>query len=211
MMVLAFVILLITIILFVSGKLRSDMVALLSMLALFLTGIIDTREALGGFADNSVILIAALFVVGEGVSRSGIATWLGHQIVQRSGSSQDRLLLLIMFGTIILTIFVGNPGSVAMMIPVVVVAAWGLRSVPSKFLLPVAITANIAGALTLISSPTNIIISETLADAGQRPLGFFEITLAVQFNLGPAIFLITGTKTDVFEASRKASTGNKTG
>ena len=108
MMILVFIILLITIILFVWGKLRPDMVALLSMLALFLTGVIDTREALGGFSDNTVILIAVLFVVGEGVSRSGIATWLGHQIVQRSAGNQNRLLLLIMIGTAILSAFISN-------------------------------------------------------------------------------------------------------
>ena len=176
-MILVFVILIITILLFVSGKLRPDMVALLSMLALFLTGIVDTREALGGFADNTVILIAVLFVVGEGVSRSGIATWLGSQIVQRSGSSQDRLLLLIMLGTAVLSAFISNTGTVAIMIPVVVAAAWGMKSVPSKFLLPVAIAANVAGALTLISTSTNIIVSDTLENAGQRPFGFFEFTL----------------------------------
>lgn len=177
MMILVFVILLITIILFVWGKLRPDMVALLSMLALFVTGVIDTREAIGGFADNTVILIAVLFVVGEGISRSGVATWLGHRIVQQSGSSQDRLLLLIMIGTALLSAFISNTGTVAMMIPVVVAAAWGMKSVPSKFLLPVALAANIAGALTLISTATNIIVSDTLVAAGQRPFGFFEFTL----------------------------------
>ena len=177
MMILVFIILLITILLFVWGKLRPDMVALLSMLALFLTGVIDTREALGGFADNTVILIAVLFVVGEGISRSGIATWLGHQIVKQAGSSQDRLLLLIMIGTAVLSAFISNTGTVAMMIPVVVAAAWSMKSVPSKFLLPVAIAANIAGALTLISTSTNIIVSDTLMAAGQRPFGFFELTL----------------------------------
>lgn len=177
MMILVFVILLITIILFVWGKLRPDMVALLSMLALFLTGVVDTREALGGFADNTVILIAVLFVVGEGISRSGIATWLGHRIVKQAGSSQDRLLLLIMIGTAVLSAFISNTGTVAMMIPVVVAAAWGLKSVPSKYLLPVAIAANIAGALTLISTSTNIIVSDTLVAAGQQPFGFFEFTL----------------------------------
>ena len=177
MMILVFVILLITIILFVWGKLRPDMVALLSMLALFVTGMIDTREAIGGFADNTVILIAVLFVVGEGISRSGVATWLGYRIVQQAGSSQDRLLLMIMVGTALLSAFISNTGTVAMMIPVVVAAAWGLKSVPSKFLLPVAIAANIAGALTLISTSTNIIVSDTLAAAGHRPFGFFEFTL----------------------------------
>jgi di/tricarboxylate transporter len=90
-MTLAFLILALTVFLFISGKMRPDLVALLAMLALFLTGLVDTQEALGGFADSTVILIAVLFVVGEGISRSGVAAWLGHRILQRSGSSQDRL------------------------------------------------------------------------------------------------------------------------
>jgi di/tricarboxylate transporter len=82
-----------------------------------------------------------------------------------------------MVGTAVLSAFISNTGTVAMMIPVVVAAAWGLKSVPSKFLLPVAIAANIAGALTLISTSTNIIVSDTLVAAGHRPFGFFEFTL----------------------------------
>ena len=177
MMILVFVILIITVVLFVRGKMRTDLVALLALMALFLAGIIDTRETLSGFSDSTTILIAVLFVVGEGISRSGIATWLGHQIVQRAGSSQDRLLLLVMIGTAVLSAFISSTGTVAMMLPVVVAAVWRVKSVPSKFLLPIAIVANIAGALTLISATTNIIVSDTLKDAGQRPFGFFEFSV----------------------------------
>ena len=177
MMIFVFLILVITVVLFIRGKMRTDMVALLSLIALFLAGIIDTQETLSGFSDNTTILIAVLFVVGEGISRSGIATWLGHQIVQRAGSSQDRLLLLVMIGTALLSAFISSTGTVAMMLPVVVAAVWRVKSVPSKFLLPIAIVANIAGALTLISATTNIIVSDTLIAAGQRPFGFFEFSL----------------------------------
>ena len=117
MMTLAFIILCLTILLFIWGKLRPDMVALLSTLALFLSGLIDIGEALQGFADNTVILIAVLFVVGEGISRTGIGVWLGHQLVQRSGSSHDRLLFLIMLGAAGLSAVISNTGTVAMMIP----------------------------------------------------------------------------------------------
>ena len=176
-MILVFIILIITVVLFISGKMRTDLVALLALMSLFLAGILDTQETLGGFSDNTTILIAVLFVVGEGLSRSGIAAWLGHQIVHRAGSSQDRLLLLVMIGTAVLSAFISSTGTVAMMLPVVVAAAWKIKSVPSKFLLPIAIVANIAGALTLISATTNIIISDTLTGAGQRPFGFFEFSV----------------------------------
>jgi di/tricarboxylate transporter len=87
------------------------------------------------------------------------------------------LLLLIMLGTAALSAFISSTGTVAMMLPVVVAAAWGMKRVPSKFLLPVAIIANVAGILTLISAATNIIVSDTLADAGQQPFGFLEFTI----------------------------------
>ena len=186
MMIFVFIILIITVLLFISGKLRTDLVALLALMALFLAGVIDTRETLSGFSDNTTILIAVLFVVGDGISRSGIATWLGHQIVRRAGSSQDRLLLLVMVGTALLSAFISSTGTVAMMLPVVVAAVWRVKSVPSKFLLPIAIVANIAGALTLISATTNIIVADTLMAAGQRSFGFFEFSL-----IGLPIIIVT--------------------
>ena len=176
-MTIAFAILGVTIALFVFTRLRPDFVALLSLLALFLTGIIDVTEAFAGFADTTVILIAVLFVVGDSISRTGFAAWLGQRMVQYAGSSRNRLLILMLIGTATLSAFISNTGTVAMMIPIAVAAALRMESVPSKFLLPIAITANVAGALTLISTGTNIIVSDTLVDAGLPPFGFFEFTL----------------------------------
>ncbi len=176
-MTIAFTILGVTIAMFVFTRLRPDFVALVSLLALFLTGIIDVTEAFAGFADTTVILIAVLFVVGESISRTGFAAWLGQRMVQCAGSSRNRLLILMLIATATLSAFISNTGTVAMMVPIAVAAALRVESVPSKFLLPIAITANVAGALTLISTGTNIIVSDTLVDAGLPPFGFFEFTL----------------------------------
>jgi di/tricarboxylate transporter len=105
----------------------------MALLALFLGGIVDTQQALAGFADTTVILIAVLFVVGEGIYRSGFAGWLGQRMVQAAGSSPNRLLVLVMVTTAALSAFISNTGTVAMMIPVVVAAAWGIKSLPSRF------------------------------------------------------------------------------
>jgi len=176
-MVLTFAILGITIIFFVIGRLRSELVALLSLLALFLTGTVTLDEALGGFSDSTVIMIAALFVVGEGLSRTGVTAWLGERMLALAGSSMVRLLVVLMVGTALLSAFVSNTGTVATLMPAVTSAAWRIGSVPSKFLMPLAFSANTGGLLTLTGTPPNIIINDTLTGAGFEGFGYFEFAL----------------------------------
>ena len=95
-MILTFVILAVTIILFIIDKIRIDIVAILSMLALVLLGIIDVGDALAGFSNSTVITIAGLFVVGAGLFRTGVADWLGGQLLRLAGSSDTRLLIMLM-------------------------------------------------------------------------------------------------------------------
>ena len=165
-MILAFAILGATVALFVFSKLRADLVALLSLLALYLSGILTTQQALAGFADSTVIMVAALFVVGEGLSRTGITAWLGQYFMRQAGESETRLLVVIMFGTAVLSAFLSNTGTVAMLLPAVVAASWRIGSLPSKFLIPMAFAANLGGLITLIGTPTNIVVSDTLVNAG---------------------------------------------
>lgn len=173
-MVTTFVILAITIALFVFSKLRADLVALLALLALTVTGVLTAPQALAGFADSTTIMVAALFVVGEGLSRTGITAWLGQQLMRGAGDSAVRLLLVMMLGTALLSGFMSNTGTVAMLLPAVVVAAWRVGSTPAKFLLPLALAANLGGLLTLIGSPPNIVVADTLTAAGLKTFGFFE-------------------------------------
>jgi di/tricarboxylate transporter len=176
-MILTFVILVTTILLFIWGKFRPDLVALLSLLALYLTGIINTEQALAGFANSTVIMVAALFVLAEGLSRAGVTAWLGQQLLNQAGGSEVRLLTMLMTGTAALSAFLSNTGTVAMLLPAVVAAAWRTRSVPSKFLIPLAFAANTGGLLTLIGTPPNIVVADVMAGAGLRPFGFFEFAL----------------------------------
>lgn len=173
-MTLTFIILGITIILFVHGKLRSDLVALMSLLGLFLTGVLTSQQALAGFSDSTVILIAALFVVGEGLSRTGVTAWMGNQVLQLAGSSKVRLLVVLMVGTAVLSAFISNTGTVATLLPAVVAASWRIGSVPSKFLMPLAFAANTGGLLTLTGTPPNIVVANALDSAGYRPFAYFE-------------------------------------
>ncbi len=173
-MTITFVILILTILLFIHGKLRSDLVAVMSLLALFLAGILTADQALAGFSDSTVILIAALFVVGEGLSRTGVTAWMGNQVLQLAGSSKVRLLVVLMGGTAVLSGFISNTGTVATLLPAVVAASWRIGSVPSKFLMPLAFAANTGGLLTLTGTPPNIVVANALDSAGYRPFGYFE-------------------------------------
>lgn len=176
-MLLTFAILAVTILLFIFSKLRADVVALLSLLALFLSGILTSEQALAGFANSTVVMVAALFVVGEGLSRTGITAWLGQFFMQQAGDSETRLLLVVMIGTALLSIFVSNTGTVAMLMPAVVAAAWRIGGLPSKYLIPMAFTASMGGLLTLISSPPNMVASNALVNAGLGGFGFFEFSI----------------------------------
>lgn len=185
-MLLTFAILAATILLFVFSKLRADMVAVLSLLALFLTGILNSGQALAGFADSTTIMVAALFVVGEGLSRTGITAQVGQMLMRRAGNSEQRLLVVLMIATALLSIFISNTGTVAMLLPAAVAAAWRVGSLPSRFLIPLAFSASAGGLLTLMSSPPNILVADMLASSGAGQLGFFEFSL-----IGIPITLVT--------------------
>lgn len=176
-MLLTFLIIFVTIILFIWNRLRPDLVALLSLLALALTGVLTAQQALAGFADTTTIMVAALFVVGEGLTRTGVSAWLGQRLVRSAGSSELRLLVAILIGTAFISAFLSNTGTVAMLLPAVVAAAWRIKSIPSKFLIPLAFAANLGGMLTLIGTPPNLVISDGLVAAGYTGFGFFEFAL----------------------------------
>ena len=140
-----FIILGITIVLFVWGRWPPDLVAILSLLALALSGVIDTHEALSGFGNPTVVMIAALFVVGESLSRTGVTGWGGKKLLEVARGSKIRLLVVIMAGTAFLSAFISNTGTVATLLPAVVAAAWAVGSIPSKYLIPLAFAANTGG------------------------------------------------------------------
>jgi di/tricarboxylate transporter len=173
-MILTFAILAVTIFLFVLGRLRADIVGLLALIALYLSGAVSLDQALSGFASPTTIMIAALFVVGEGLSRTGVTAWLGQQMLALAGRSQVRLLVVLIIAAALLSAFVSNTGTVATLMPAVTSAAWLIGSLPSKYLMPLAFAANTGGLLTLTGTPTNIIVNDALTGAGYEGFGYFE-------------------------------------
>lgn len=167
----------ITIVLFVWGKFPPDVVALMAMLSLFLTGILDLGETLAGFSNPTVIMIAALFIIGEGLSRTGWTAMAGQFFVKWARKNVSRLLVIVTLGSSLLSGFVSNTGTVAALLPVTVTAAWNAGTLPSKLLIPVAFGSNTGGLLTLTGTPPNIIVSNALAQNGFTGFSFFEFGL----------------------------------
>ncbi|WP_223269197.1 SLC13 family permease [Polaribacter sp. IC063] len=170
-------ILVITIALFVWGKYSPDVIALVSMLSLFLAGVLNLTETLSGFSNPTVIMIAALFIIGEGLSQTGWTALAGKKLIELAGKSVHKLLVIITLGSGILSGFVSNTGTVATLLPATIASAWSIGTMPSKILIPVAFGSNTGGLLTLTGTPPNIIANNALIEAGFEGFSFFEFGL----------------------------------
>ena len=173
-MIATLIILLVSAILFVSGKVRSDLVALCALLALLLCQILTPSEALSGFSNTTVIMMIGLFIVGGGIFQTGLAKMIGSKVMTLAGNSELRLFLLVMTVTSAIGMFVSNTGTVALMLPIVVSMAAAAGSSPRRLLMPLAFASSMGGMMTLIGTPPNLIVSDTLQNARYEPLGFFS-------------------------------------
>ena len=168
------IILIITTILFIIGKLRADIVALCALIALTVSGVLSPQEALSGFSNSVVIMMAGLFVVGGAVFQTGLAKTIGSKIISLAGKNELSLFLLIMLTTSFIGAFISNTGTVALMLPIVVSMAAKANISPSRFLMPLAFASSIGGMLTLIGTPPNLVIQEELSKAGYNDITFFS-------------------------------------
>ncbi len=189
-MAMVFLLLLATIALFASDRLRMDVVAVMLILALMLSGLLTPGEALAGFGDPLVILIAALFVVGEGLFRTGIAFAVGNWLIDVAGTGETRLLVLLMLVVALLSAFMSNTGAVAIFIPVVLNLATRAGLPAPRLLLPMAYAGSIGGMLTLIGTPPNLVVSTELGRAGLEPFHFFSFLPVGALILGATIIFI---------------------
>ncbi|TXK18964.1 SLC13 family permease [Homoserinibacter sp. GY 40078] len=162
---------------FISGRIPTGIVALGVALALAATGILELPQAFAGFADPSVVLIAALFVVAEGLDASGLTAWTGRLLVRRGGGNPVVLTVFVMLVVALLSALITPNGAVAALLPVVVVIARRIEVPPALLLLPLAFGAHAGALLTLTGSPVNVIVSEFAADAAGHGFGFFEFTI----------------------------------
>ena len=173
-MLVTLLILLIAAALFVSGKVRSDLVAICSLLALLLAQILTPAEGLSGFSNSTVIMMVGLFIVGGGIFQTGLAKMISSKMMMLAGTSQLRLFLIVVIGTGIIGSVVSNTGTVAVMMPIVVSMAAAAGTSARRLLMPLAFASSMGGMMTLIGTPPNLIVSDTLQNAGYEPLSFFS-------------------------------------
>jgi di/tricarboxylate transporter len=165
------------VLLFVWNRFPVELVALGAALALFFSGVLTLNESLAGFGDPAVLLIGALFVVSEGLDATGVTTWLGRTLSERSGGSARRLLVLTMLLSAVLTALIGLNGTVAALLPMAVMVAVQRGYPASKLLMPLAFAGSAGGMLLLTGSPVNVVVSEAAADAGVGSFGLLEFAL----------------------------------
>lgn len=131
-MEITFAILSATIVLFVINRLRPDLVALLSLISLYIAGVVDLKQAFSGFSDSVVVMVAGLFVVSEGLTATRVTAWMGQRLFTLAGRSELRLMVLVIGFTAFLSAFISNTGTTAILMPVVIAAAWRIGSYPSR-------------------------------------------------------------------------------
>lgn len=172
-MILTILVLFLSVIFFISGKLRSDIVALCSLVTLLAAGILTPEEALSGFSSNVIIMMVGLFVVGGAIFQTGLAKMISSKLMKFAGNSEMKLFLLVMGVTSVMGAFVSNTGTVAIMIPIVVSMAMSVKMNPSRLLMPLAFASSMSGMMTLIGTPPNLVINDELIKNGFEGLGFF--------------------------------------
>lgn len=162
---------------FIANRIPVGIVAIGVAMALYLTGVLTVEESLAGFGDPVIVFIAALFVVSEGLDATGVTSWAGQQLMARAGTNPRVLTILIMLLVAVLSALISVNGAVAALLPMVVVLAVRIKQPPSQMLIPLAFGAHAGSLLVLTGSPVNVLISEFLVDAGEAPIGFFQIGL----------------------------------
>lgn len=186
-----------TVALFIWNRLPVGVVAVLTALSLWATGVLDSTAVLAGFGDPVVIFIATLFVVSEGIDSTGVTTWAGQAIVGVAGEQRTRLLVAVTGLCAVLTALITLNGAVAALLPLVVMLAVRIGEPPSRMLMPLAFCGSAGGLLMLTGSPVNVIVSEAAQQAGAGPFEFFSFaivgiplvlgTMAITVLLGPRL------------------------
>lgn len=168
--------LVVAVVLFATGKVRMDAIALGIIVAFVLSGTLTLSEAFSGFSDPNVILIAALFIIGDGLVRTGVATNMGSWLVQVAGNSETKMLVFLMLTVAGLGAFMSSTGVVAIFIPVVLSVSARMNISPSRLMMPLSFAGLISGMMTLVATPPNLVINSELIREGLEGFSFFSVT-----------------------------------
>ncbi|OJY24723.1 MAG: SLC13 family permease [Myxococcales bacterium 68-20] len=202
---LAFVILAGAVVLFVSDRVRLDVVALIALLALTISGVAPLDVALAGFSNPAVLMIAGLFVIGAAITETGAAEWFGRRLESVAGRTEGRVIAVVMTATAFVSAFMSSTGTVAIFLPIVSSIAVRRRIPPGRLFMPLAFAAHLGSNLTLISTPPNLLVSDALREAGREPFRFFSFTVP------GLVVLVVGIGWLVFFGRRFLPTGDDQG
>jgi di/tricarboxylate transporter len=164
------------IVMFAINRPRMDVVALIMLIALPFTGVVSMGDALAGFSDANIVLIAALFVVGEGLVRTGVAQRLGDWLIRRAGGNDTLLLVLLMVVVCALGATMSSTAVTAIFIPVALRIAQNTGAAPSRLMMPLSVAALISGKITMIATAPNLVVNSELDRHGWQGFHFFSFT-----------------------------------
>lgn len=184
----------VAIVLFATERIRVDVIAMMVLLALILTGLLTIEEAFAGFSNPAVITVWAIYIISEGLFVTGVADYLGQRILGISGGNSARLTVVIMVAVGVMSAFMNNIGATAVLLPAVVAIGRKINVPASKLLIPLAFGSLLGGVTTLIGTPPNLLVSSALSDAGYEPFRLFDYApmgLIVMVS-GIAYFAIAG-------------------
>jgi di/tricarboxylate transporter len=184
----------VAIILFATEKLRVDVVAILVLLTLALSGVITAEEAFSGFASPAVITVWAVYIVSGGLFKTGVADVIGKKIARVAGHSEPRLIAVIMLACGTMSAFMNNIGAVAILLPAVMGIARQAKIPVSRLLIPLAFSSLMGGNMTMIGTPPNVLASSMLLERGMPSFGFFDFTPTgiIIFFVGVVYFVVIG-------------------
>ncbi len=178
-------------ILFVSNKLRVDLVALCVLAVLLISGIIKPEQALYGFANPATATVAAMFVLSAGLARTGFVEWLARSIDRIAGKSPQQLVFVLCIAIGLLSAFIVNTATVAIFIPVAISLAKSRQISPSRVLIPLSYASQFGGVCTLVGTSTNILVNSIAVSNGLERFGLFEFApLGLIMSAVGIIFLV---------------------
>ena len=188
--------------LLVTNHIRGDLVALLVMLVLMLTGVLKPEEALAGLSSPVVVIIACMFIISEAIVQTGIAQRLGEAIIERGGSSEIRLLMMLMAASGLVGSFMSSTATAAIFIPITLAVAEKADINHKRLLIPLAAASLISGMMTLVATTPNIVVNSALRERDLAPLSFFSfspfgltvLVLAIAFILVSGRHLLSGQR-----------------
>lgn len=206
-MTITLIILFVTSALFLWGKLRSDLVALLALISLTVSGILNTNEAIAGFANPIVLMLAGLFIISGAITQTGLAKTLSTKLLQTAGDNELKLFILTMILAAVLGSFMSNAGTATLLLPIVFSMTREANLSARRFLMPMAFAASMGGMMTLIGTPPVLIVSTTLVEYGYPELGFFTVLPIGIILLIVGLFFLWNSSKILTRNEKKQSSG----